>query len=887
MPESTSVFVRGGTLWWAATVIALATLVGCGGSDSPTDPGDPDPAGPTPTGPVSAVIGPSGGTVTAITAEGAVVTLAFPAGAVVEPTAVTLRPLPPSGGRWAEVALEPAGITFRKPFTATIVVPDGVALDDQRLTLGTARGHVPLPTSVDVAQRRLSTGALAFFGFAPEASQLPAASVAPTSASPATGWQLPSGGTGNTLGAGPRTCAQIVADGEVAFAVAINGDAFEDAVAAALNLAAALADALCAAEAQQWAEQASQVACFGLRATLETARNHPISSYGQHERETAAILHWATMLQFIGDCDEDWATVLDDEIEDFLTFASGRASELAAPNYNAFLDLRDEARQLRATMSRAYMTGAESFALAVESRALFPVLDAMRAVGFELCRTERWHYPLSRLTPAGFFGGRDILGIPAPRPGPEWPPPGRYASFTTQDIHADLQYCGTQFAVESVVASGGVLTSEHAGHQGGPGQYVREIVLETPTRGELRLSGDLFGMSCWHELPADHEILVQIGGQTVRTLERSASHRYVDGSPIVLEIAEIAEIAGITPKEGSETSLRLVRKRDTCDDDIWGAPQYTLLTAELQWKNPTLEVEVNLPPMVTPGAEVEAEVRVKVIDQLNQAGFFDAIDVVLEVQGGTALEAAGQTDPQGFFRSRIRVDDATPSVAPGLAASSAGLSVTATATSFEEVTASGTASIIPGMCPSPPSWAVPSIDDASSISGDPGTVTINGPNVTYNTISFHASASVPPDESWSGDYGPHIAVTDYLMVVPVAGWPAVGNVTLQIQHSGRAESFRNPNDDAGVGGGLFNGSIGTSGEGLVVAEIDEIREMTFFPTSPWLAIHGGLFGRVRMNFRSGSSPYIKLDYAVTIVGAVDAHGLQVPVNVCTASGTVY
>jgi hypothetical protein len=376
----------------------------------------------------------------------------------------------------------------------------------------------------------------------------------------------------------------------------------------------------------------------------------------------------------------------------------------------------------------------------------------------------------------------------------------------------------------------------------------------------------------------------------VHKLSRPGSSRYLEGEPLELEIAQIAEAAGVTPKEGSETALRIVRRRNVCNDDLWGPREFTLLEADIDWKNPTLEVEVTLPDAVTPGAEVEAEVRVKVIDQLNEAGFFDAIDVVLEVEGGTALEAAGQTDAEGFFRSRIQVADAPPLAQDG--SGSGQLSVTAVATSFEEVTATGSTTVVPGTCPQPPSWAVAEIVDGTSFNGDLSTITASAV-VDFTSISLSASARVAQGDSWSGDYFPSYSVTDYLLVVPTVGWPADGKVIVQVQHEGRAEAFRNFNDDAEISGGLFRRSVGVStyqryGE-VVVDEFQGVEDIVFSPQTGWWGVNSGVGGRVRNNFRHRTAPppYIKLDYAVSVVGVVDSNGLSVPSRICTASGVEY
>lgn len=655
-------------------------LLSCG--DNPVAPTTPPPTIPPPTGtgPVSGVISPAGGTLSAVTSEGATVALTFPAGAVREATQVTIRPLEAGEGLRMRVALEPAGLVFRRAFTLSVAFPGGVDPGNTFLMLNPGADGVFLPTTRNMAERRL-TAALSFFGFGEQASGSPAAFDRLAASNHA---------GGNTVGAGTATCQQLIASGQSAFTLYLSAKRFEDALAAALNTGTLLLEAQCSGAAQSWIAQLTPAACNGLQDLLASLSG-PITSYGEFEVAATEILGWAGLLQRLeGDCSADWAGALAQEAEDFAEFAAGRADAVTAPDWAAFLNLRDEMHRVIAVRTKADMLGLEDASGKIDQQAFHPTLRKMRAVGYTLCREQRWQYALSRLTPVGFFAGRDIVGQPDPRPG-ETPAPTQYAEFTAQDIYDDLQYCGTELTLESVVASGGPLDSESAGSQGGPGLRTTDITLTAPTRGKVRLEGRLFGLTCWNDIAADQEITIELNGIPVRTLTRSGIAPYLNGTSLELDIATLAGAAGITPKEGSPGDLVVRRRRTACDDDLWGPRNVVLFKTTLQWKNPELQVEINLPASLPAGGQVEAAVRVKVIDQLNQAGFFDAIDVVLGVQGGTALQATGQTDAQGYFRTMIQLPASGQAAGDGfVAADGSGLSVTATATSFEGVTAQAT-----------------------------------------------------------------------------------------------------------------------------------------------------------------------------------------------------
>ena len=236
-----------------------------------------------------------------------------------------------------------------------------------------------------------------------------------------------------------------------------------------------------------------------------------------------------------------------------------------------------------------------------------------------------------------------------------------------------------------------------AGGGGAPGQQTAALTLDTPTRGTLSLGGEIKAMTCFTtDEDADSELVVALEGTEVLTLRRPpGGDEYLQGTPAEIDIGQAATAAGIQPKGGSTHTLTVTRKRTRCDDELWGDPAYPLLTATLNWINPTADAEVTLPTTVNPGDTVDVEVRVKVIDQLGQAGFFDAIQLVLNSSGGTLLSTTGQTDAQGTFRTRMVVDAAQPSSGPDAQASQ-GVTVQATATLPEGVTAQGSASAVVG-----------------------------------------------------------------------------------------------------------------------------------------------------------------------------------------------
>lgn len=667
------------TFLYLSSLCSLASLLAC---DSPTAPPDSPPVElPPPTGPISATITPAGGTLTATTDGGAVITVTIPGNAVLVPTEVTVRPLAADASTWFGLLLEPAGLRLHAPFDLKIVFPEKVELVDPVLLLGTADAAVPLATRFDPATRTLSTGALALFGLMRDVA-------APNGSFGALAALNPGDGSNNRVSAARMSCSEITAAAQRTFDGFVADQKFEKAMAAVLSIGAVLQKANC--DPNLFLEQARGIACERAQAAFDEVRNEPTTDFGEFARQADRIISWAELLQLLAaDCTaaSAWPGAIDQEIADFLAFFQERLDGLSANDYQTFLDLKKEALTLIPLRLNAILLGMTEAGDMVLEAAFRPALDRMRNIGYTLCRDEGWHYPLSRLTSIGFFAGRDIIGVDAPRER-DVPMTDMTAGFSDQEIFADIQNCGTKLDVKSIVASGGTLAGEVVGTKGTPGSHVSELTLETPTRGSIRLAGDLRALTCWNSVQADTAIEVTLNGKLVRTLRR-ADDAYIGGDGLLLEIGELRDSAGITPQEGISHDLVFTRLRTNCPESLWGEPEYELLTITLDWVNPTLAVEIDYPETVVPGADHEAAVRVAVIDQLGNTAYFPDIDVALTVTGGSASVLSGRTDSTGYFRTSI-------SAAAGGAEP---VTIVAKARSFEGATAEAkhTAAIEGGM----------------------------------------------------------------------------------------------------------------------------------------------------------------------------------------------
>jgi hypothetical protein len=653
-------------------ILALTTLTvaqSCG--SNPAEPENPVAPGAD----ISGTIQPAGGQLTGTVKGGAQVTLDFPAGAVRQSTDITIRSLDPEPGNWMKIALEPAGMVFFESLTMTVVAPAGPVLTDVQMVFGHVTDSLPIPTTLDIPSRTL-TSPIRFFGLNEDGSRvLPglAASQASNHNNNVQPVQLP--------------CVQLVNIAEQRFDGFLAIGDFNRAVESALASAAALQNQTCP-EAQAWLNSASAAACDALGAAISDAANANTSNYGEFRAQAEKIIFWAGGAQALNpSCSHlsDFLTAIDNEISDFLIFYQTRLGNLTANDMPTFSALKDEAQTLLQLMADGYTLSLANASDRIENQALIPTLNQMRTVAYRMGADHHWHYPLSRLTSMGFYAARDIIGQTPPRPGPIWPPPAQITSaFTNEDIYEDLQFCATNVNMEALVVSGGSLASRQAGGGVSPGQKTDQIALDTPTRGKLKLDGDLFGFDCFEDLEADKELVFELNGTEVLTVRRPVGgDNYFATDPAELDIMAAAQAAGITPSEGNSHDLVVKRIRSDCQEEMWGPAEYTVLKTELRWQNPQLDVKFNFPDLVQPGSQTQAEIRVEVEDQHGNNAYFDDIQINLNVTGGTAAQTSGTTDANGYFRTTIT---ANQSAFSGQAAAELGqLQIVATASAPEGV----------------------------------------------------------------------------------------------------------------------------------------------------------------------------------------------------------
>ena len=254
------------------------------------------------------------------------------------------------------------------------------------------------------------------------------------------------------MGASPMECKKQVANAEAAFDRFSAQDDFQNASRAAAAAAAALQVAGCP-EVQLWLTSARQAACDGLRDAIINATTIAAEDFGLFNSLVGPVLYWSTVVQELGaPCSalDDVFTVIDENGSQFATFYDTGLNTIVDGDWRAYLKLRNEALAVWELYVQVLNLAADDAANQILTDVFYPTLDQLRAKAYFMGETYNWHYPLSRLTGAGFFAPDDVPGQ-APVPGGA--AGASYADFSDADIFADLQYCATSIDIGAFAAS--------------------------------------------------------------------------------------------------------------------------------------------------------------------------------------------------------------------------------------------------------------------------------------------------------------------------------------------------------------------------------------------------------------------------------------------------
>jgi hypothetical protein len=134
-------------------------ITSCGGDDTAAPGPEPGPGVAA-----SKRIPPTGGSIAVASEGGAVLAVSFPAGAVLEPTDVSLRAVATPAGMRARFLIEPSGLDLLAPATFTVTLPEGASVAGNLGISFERSERVHVPTDVDAGARTLRC-ALPHLGF--------------------------------------------------------------------------------------------------------------------------------------------------------------------------------------------------------------------------------------------------------------------------------------------------------------------------------------------------------------------------------------------------------------------------------------------------------------------------------------------------------------------------------------------------------------------------------------------------------------------------------------------------------------------------------------------------------------------------------------------------
>lgn len=539
-------------------------LTACGGSD------------PRPTGPVTATITPEGGTVRAISDDGATFTFTFPAGAVVEPLEITLTPRAPEQGSWARLELSPADTQLKAPVEITLTAPaNRTVVTSSTFYFGSGEERTLVPTTVDPASRTLTTRTL-LLGYAPVS------------------------GAGNIRAQANDSDFLNVADIKCQIALDSLQQRFEMArlypfssaqPAHQLILEIEATKKICADDPEAldaWLAFARPVACNKYRDATSNAALTESDTYEKLLKLAGEVLNWEGVKQKLGtDCDGlggSFVEVLDTEFQEFTDNFIKRVNGSDFPSeYN---DIWHELRKAVELLGHAVLLGLEEAEGKVKGELLPPLLDKLHEAAYAECRSRGEQAYLADI----LSGGR-LLRHPLPTSlagsagvttqtlnyVPAW------ANFSGEDVARDIQYCASRMTLEVFTAVPEKIDALTRTLKGGdaPGTH-EQISAETrsPVEGSWILSGDIKAFRC---APVDRvsedELVIRLNGVE---LERAP---HTNGafltSPIDLEIESALQKAGIDTQQKASYPLEIYREGEACDG-LYGDSRFKLFTIDIE-----------------------------------------------------------------------------------------------------------------------------------------------------------------------------------------------------------------------------------------------------------------------------------------------------------------
>ena len=523
-PASSSSFA------WIPLLLLTASMsaLGCGGDA-------------TVNAPESVKIAGEGGTVTS--ANG-MVTLVVPAGALTQPTTISIRPAPVSADPrlvpGTEYIFEPDGLRFAKPARLTI------RYDSIPMVMAEGAGHVWL-------HERTGSGWIATAGD-------PVNAGARAVSGQITGF--------SSFGAVISELSADLLTAALQLNSFLNDVAAETAIALLETIGAILQkqdNPAFQALAQPFLDATMTTACNAYANAVNIARSAPVDDWGVFIALLEPVYAWAAIAAktgALGGCANAPLTVDEIQTLKFQQFVDFYLDKLEpgsiAQGFSGVVVEVERVLELRSTVQRLGLSAADARLL---EEAQHPLMDELRLRAYEECGAQGMHKYLGSL--------RGVV---------------HYGDYTDEELLTDLQQCGTRLTWRVTDANQSVDQNGILGGGATPGTQIVEATTRGVAEGTITLGGDVRAFRCQNGNFESDQLIVTLAGVEVHRTGATGGAFF--SPPLQLDAETILSTAGIDPAVTGTHALVVSRESPGCGEYVSTTGKEPVVTLHLEYPPP-------------------------------------------------------------------------------------------------------------------------------------------------------------------------------------------------------------------------------------------------------------------------------------------------------------